>query len=370
MKSLARKLSLFSILFGFALYSNHSFSQCTPNNAFMNEDLGFYPLTSDNCAGFTFTSKTDSVITVLLGQPVDVMVYLDAFKITDIRNLPNGITISTDVSGSADGSAPWGYWYNSGSVPNQTKVLGCLSLVGNQSTINSLIGTGPYSIEIDIDSRIAGTLPDLTGIINPGSWISSIPVNSGGGVITYQLTLNFQNCNITPPCTPLPNVLFAGLNSSYTLNSGSSTLAGAPSGGTFYGSGISGNVFNPASAGVGTHSVVYVYTDLLGCTNAYGLCTTVNLNVDAGEENHKLDNGIDVYPNPSKGTYSLNIDDQMGIIRYSIFDGLGKELMTKTIFGNGNPIRETIDMQNAPIGVYVMEIETNEGRSFKKLVKN
>lgn len=44
-------------------------------------------------------------------------------------------------------------------------------------------------------------------------------------------------------------------------------LTGVPAGGTFSGAGVSGGMFNPTIVGGGTHTVTYVYQNLLGCEN-------------------------------------------------------------------------------------------------------
>ncbi len=56
---------------------------------------------------------------------------------------------------------------------------------------------------------------------------------------------------------------------SYSLSGGS------PAGGTYSGPGVSGNTFNASSAGVGTHSLTYTYTDGNGCTN--GTVNTIDV---------------------------------------------------------------------------------------------
>ncbi len=43
-------------------------------------------------------------------------------------------------------------------------------------------------------------------------------------------------------------------------------LKGSPTTGTFSGKGVNGSFFNPTVAGVGTHSIVYAFTNLLKCT--------------------------------------------------------------------------------------------------------
>ena len=76
-------------------------------------------------------------------------------------------------------------------------------------------------------------------------------------VVTKEVTVN-----------PLPVVSFTGLMQSCCVDAAPATLAGTPAGGTFSGPGISGNVFNPATAGAGTHTITYTYTDGNGCTNS------------------------------------------------------------------------------------------------------
>jgi len=51
---------------------------------------------------------------------------------------------------------------------------------------------------------------------------------------------------------------------------------GNPAGGSYSGTGVSGGMFNPAIAGVGSHVVVYSYTDGYGCTNSISKVVTVN----------------------------------------------------------------------------------------------
>ena len=63
--------------------------------------------------------------------------------------------------------------------------------------------------------------------------------------------------------TPLAIFNLAG-NSFCTYDS-AVTLTGLPAGGTFTGSGVSGNQFNPATANPGTDTLVYAYADSDGC---------------------------------------------------------------------------------------------------------
>ena len=75
--------------------------------------------------------------------------------------------------------------------------------------------------------------------------------------------------------TPLPSVTFYNLLASYCIDVPVENLTGFPAGGTFTGTGISGNNFDPAAAGTGTHTITYTYTDGNGCTNDTSMSTAV-----------------------------------------------------------------------------------------------
>ena len=92
------------------------------------------------------------------------------------------------------------------------------------------------------------------------------------GSHTYTVTDN-NGCTGSTTITinePLPiTVSFSGLAGSYCVTDAAVTLTGSPAGGTFSGPGISGNSFNPATAGIGgPYTIIYTYTNGNGCTNS------------------------------------------------------------------------------------------------------
>ncbi|MCE5348063.1 MAG: HYR domain-containing protein [Bacteroidales bacterium] len=115
---------------------------------------------------------------------------------------------------------------------------------------------------------------------------------------------------------PLPIVDFSGLNSDYCLDDAPVTLTGSPTGGVFSGPGISGNTFTPSSAGVGTHNIIYSYTDpSTSCSNQKTIQTTVSkpaiFNVAASSNSYcSGSTGVDITLSGSETgvNYQLKVD--------------------------------------------------------------
>ncbi len=191
----------------------------------------------------------------------------------------------------------------------------------------------------------------------------SLPVNTFSGLGTHQSTC------YTGPCNTPSNVSFSGLNTDYEISESPSVLTGTPSGGTFHGPGVSGNQFDPSSAGLGQHSIVYTYTNGNGCTGAFALCTTVDFNVGIGGTEIESTEGLDVYPNPSTGRFTLSLEDVTGVVRYSVYDAQGKEIAFDAFVANGIT-QETIDLTDFAEGVYTLQLSTTKGSFTDKLVKD
>jgi len=72
-----------------------------------------------------------------------------------------------------------------------------------------------------------------------------------------------------------PIVQIMSYNPENCSNGGFDTLVASPSGGIFFGNGVTGNFFNPTVAGVGTHQIIYSYTTAGGCSNSDTITTEV-----------------------------------------------------------------------------------------------
>jgi gliding motility-associated-like protein len=129
---------------------------------------------------------------------------------------------------------------------------------------------------------------NLIGLPNGGTFSGSgiignafYPSNASPGLnsVTYSYTDSngCSNSNLqTTTINTIPAVSFSGLSNDYCINSATSDLTGNPSGGTFSGDGISGNIFNPTVAGTGSNLVMYTYINSNGCSNSDTQLVTIH----------------------------------------------------------------------------------------------
>ena len=123
------------------------------------------------------------------------------------------------------------------------------------------------------------TGPGVTGnIFQPGI------VGVGNWCIKYTYVDAATGCSddttICVTINPIPVVSISGYaNGSYCQSVVPFALTGTPAGGTFAGPGMSGNVFNPATANIGNNVITYTYTNsLTGCSNS--ATTTITIKAD------------------------------------------------------------------------------------------
>jgi hypothetical protein len=257
---------------------------------------------------------------------------------------------------------------------------GCNAQAQQQVTVNPLptVTLAPFAnlCENGAVMQLSGGSPsggyyNVNGNATPQ--LNPYTYGAGNHTIEYVYADNNGCVNTaTQPVTinATPAVNMSGLNTNYTLTDPFSTLTGTPTGGVFNGTGMVANYFDPSVAGVGTHGIAYIYVDGNGCIGSDAQCATVDLNVNIGGSNIGIDEGsIDVYPNPSNGLFSISVDGIDGIIRLSVFDARGREVLATSVVGNGQKTMQNIDLSNYANGVYTLSIRTAKGTATQKLVK-
>lgn len=161
------------------------------------------------------------------------------------------------------------FWLNSGGADHLTP-------------LSSVQMPQMSSVCLDASSLALTAAPAGGTWSGPGvSGSTFTPSVAGAG--THTLTYSFVTpggCATTATTTitvnPLPVITLPVL-APVGLNAVNVVLSGAtPTGGTWSGKGVSNNVFTPAAAGVGTHTLTYSYTDGKGCSNVATITITVS----------------------------------------------------------------------------------------------
>lgn len=140
-----------------------------------------------------------------------------------------------------------------------------------------------YGNSTQLDALVTGGSGNYTYLwtSNPAGFTSSLsnPVVTPAVTTTFTVIADDGNGtavnSIAIVVETQPIVQVASFNAVNCENGGFDTLVGSPAGGIFFGNGISGNLFNPLAAGIGTHQIIYSYTTAGGCTNSDTISTQV-----------------------------------------------------------------------------------------------
>jgi hypothetical protein len=108
----------------------------------------------------------------------------------------------------------------------------------------------------------------------PGNSISVIPAATTVYSVTAVNSITGCTNTTTLSVTVNPDATITGLAASYNLTDPAVTMTGNPAGGVFSGPGVTGSTFDPAAAGVGTHTITYMPTGY--CVPATATVIVVN----------------------------------------------------------------------------------------------
>lgn len=161
------------------------------------------------------------------------------------------------------------------------------------------------------------------------SWDNGV---NNGDYVAPMVTTNYtvigtgaNSCTNTDQITitvnPSPSVSVANFNPDTICDNTNPVLlpVGAPSGGSYIGSGVSGTTFDPQASGAGTFNVIYTYTNGFSCT---GVDTTqITVQICTGIED-LMNTQMLMTPNPFNNYLNIiNVDLGSAI---NIFDVQGK----------------------------------------------
>ena len=197
------------------------------------------------------------------------------------------------------------------------------------------------------------------------------PAMAGVGA-HYVMYSSTDSCNlVTMDSTmivvnPIPSILMNAFNQDTVCvtDPSLSVPSGTPAGGTYSGNGVSGTSFDPSIAGVGTHYVVYTYTDSNSCANSDSAMIVVDACVGINE-NTSL-NKVSIYPNPTNGLFTIQLGTHFGAVNYSISTVEGRIVNSQQGIITNNI---TIDISSESKGIYLLKVEDATSSKTYKIIK-
>jgi hypothetical protein len=189
---------------------------------------------------------------------------------------------------------------------------------------------------------------------------------SVAGVGTNTISYSYTNTNgctstsvISSTVNAAPVVTFSLTQTQFCINSAIIFLSGTPASGVFSGTGgVTGTIFTPSAAGVGTHTVTYTYTNASNCTASASSIATVSACTGIEELGTT---GITVYPNPGKGFFKIHATTDMQL---TVTNQTGQILSTLTVKAGDNEM----NLNGFSAGVYFLSGQNGQQLMKQKIV--
>ncbi len=224
------------------------------------------------------------------------------------------ISYTGNIVASIFGGSPyvyWGFTAATGGLNNEHKVC-MVNFPTNVVKLDDIAICQGTSQQVNLPG---GTTYSWSPNYNISNTSISNPLVFPDTTTSYEVSItdacgNIQKDTMIVTVNPKPIVSLNLPFNNACLNASPLTLSGGlPSGGTYSGSGVSGNQFNPTSAGIGFHDIIYSFTNTFGCIAKDTFTVEVKTapNVTLGNFNSvclnssviSLSGGL-----PSGGTYS------------------------------------------------------------------
>ena len=233
-------------------------------------------------------------------------------------------------------------------------INGCDSILATILNVNPIFSSNQTLSICQGDSLLLGGVYQTTS----GLYYDSLQTILGcDSILSTQLVFN-----------PLPNVDIAQfLLDTICGNGGLVTLPiGTPSGGSYSGIGVSGGNFDPSTAGIGSHNVIYTFTDTNSCINSDTTIITVQL--CTGVDNISNDFGILIYPNPNTGLFTIEKPSGLNKeVHVKLLDATSKLILDKVIPIGKQKIE--MDITNYSKGIYYLQLIVEDELFVKQIIK-
>ena len=189
----------------------------------------------------------------------------------------------------------------------------------------------------------------------------------------YVATVSAAGCEsdrtaVTAAIHPVP-VVQVGPNITVCSNAPAFNLTGfSPEGGSWAGPGVSAaGVFDPATAGPGTHVLTYSYAAASGCRATAALQVTVATCTGMAEE--ALASDWLLYPNPSAGQIRVkgSVQERTSMV-FRILRSDGSTVLEKVLTQVMGEYKQVFDLKGQAKGLYLLQQISDQGMVTKQFV--
>jgi hypothetical protein len=306
-----------------------------------------------------------------------------------------GIT-STPVMVTLTGSGPWDITYTDGTTP---------------TTVNG-VSSSPYTITASASGVYSVTQVTMAGCSASGTGVATVQLNANPTITFSPIAAVCENASlVTLNATPAGGI-FSGtgvtgntfdpavagasttmITYSYTDGNGCSNSAtqnavvnanptvslgtftdmcdyndaitlsgGLPAGGSYSGNGVSAGMFDPGTAGLGSSTITYSYTDGNGCSNSAASSIMVDECLGLEAEDFS---SVTVSPNPTTGEFMISASGNEEIT-FVVLTEDGKVVVAPRTITNG--VSEQVSLSTFAKGVYFVRLSSVSGSSTEKIV--
>jgi hypothetical protein len=265
-----------------------------------------------------------------------------------------------------DGGGGGGGWYGGGGGANNSGGAGGSSYIGGVtggSTTTGVNSGDGYVILNWVGGGTGVTTAQTAGMASGSTFPVGVTTNTymatdGIDTVTCSFTVTVNETN---PVTILMNSFNEDTMCVY--DSPQVLPAVSPSGGTYSGAGVSGNVFDPAISGSGTFYVVYTYSSG-GCPASDSAMVVVEDCLGLTEGTN-LD--VTIFPNPTEGVVNVTFNQDYSGATYYVATLDGKLVLPEGEI-EGDELQ--IDLAEQPNGIYLLHIQVDSRTSIYKILKN
>lgn len=293
-----------------------------------------------------------------------------AVGITQIAGLasgsvfPVGTTVNTFYASNTFGNDTCSFTVTVNDTINPT-----VNCPANVTTCNPIVNNiAPTSSDNCTGETISYTLSGATTGAGTGD-ASGTSFGVGVTTVTYVATdasNNQDSCSFTVTVNPLPSVAIASFSPDTVCETDPAINlpVGTPASGTYSGNGVVGTTFDPNTAGVGVHYVVYSFTDSNSCTNMDSTMIVVESCVGI-DENGTL-SGVNIYPNPTSNNLTIELGVLSTEVNLTLTSVEGKIVYQEN---NVSDNKVSVDMSSNSKGIYFLRVEANNQYKVYKVVK-